>query len=160
MVQLIHLFVIHVKHSFKCHTLKHLNSLQHVSIISWSSSGSFLILVKFTGYNLSLLVLLCGSIGSFVLHLVLSAEACHTKTSLMMISWWSKHVGVILSALMCDIELMFYYKTSVLFGPLYIVNWNARRNSEICWNINLNVGTTARKVFPTRRNTFGWLLQA
>jgi hypothetical protein len=32
MVQLMHLFVI--KHHFKFHTLKHLKSLQHVSIIS------------------------------------------------------------------------------------------------------------------------------
>jgi hypothetical protein len=31
MVQLMHLFVI--KHKFICHTLKHLKSLQHVSII-------------------------------------------------------------------------------------------------------------------------------
>jgi hypothetical protein len=30
-------------------TLKHLKSLQHVSIISWSSSGSFFILVKIAG---------------------------------------------------------------------------------------------------------------
>jgi hypothetical protein len=39
MVQQMHLYV--TKHQFKCHTLKHLKSLQHVSIISLSSSGSF-----------------------------------------------------------------------------------------------------------------------
>jgi hypothetical protein len=60
-----YLFVI--KYWFKCHTLKYLKLLQHVSIIRWSSTGIFLILVKI----LSLPVCLCGSIRSFVLHAVL-----------------------------------------------------------------------------------------
>jgi hypothetical protein len=33
-------------------------------------------LVKITGYNFSLQVWLCGSIRSFVLHVVLCGEAC------------------------------------------------------------------------------------
>jgi hypothetical protein len=53
-----------------------------------------------------------------------------SKSSLMMISWWSKHVGVILSVLMCDIRINVLLQTSALDGTLYIVNWNARRNSE------------------------------
>jgi hypothetical protein len=48
-----------------------------------------------------------------------------------MISWWSKHVGVILSVLMCDIWINVLLHTSALVGPLHIVNWNARWNSEI-----------------------------
>jgi hypothetical protein len=48
----------------------------------------------------------------------------------MMISWRSKHVGVILSVLVCDIWFNVLLQTSALIGPLYIVNWNARWNSE------------------------------
>jgi hypothetical protein len=48
-----------------------------------------------------------------------------------MIIWWSKHVGVIISVLMCDIWINVLLQTSALVGPLYIVNWNARWNSEI-----------------------------
>jgi hypothetical protein len=48
----------------------------------------------------------------------------------MMIIWWSKHVGVILSVLVCDIWIDILLQTSALVGPLYIVNWNARWNSE------------------------------
>jgi hypothetical protein len=48
----------------------------------------------------------------------------------MMIIWWSKHVGVILSVLICDIWIDVYLPRSALVGPLYIVNWNARWNSE------------------------------
>jgi hypothetical protein len=44
--------------------------------------------------------------------------------------WRSKHVGVILSVLVCDIWINFLIQTSALVGPLYIVNWNARWNSE------------------------------
>jgi hypothetical protein len=57
----------------------------------------------------------------------------------MMISWWSKHVGVILSVLMCDIWINVLLHTSALVGQLYIVNWNARWNSEIpriFWGLN------------------------
>jgi hypothetical protein len=50
----------------------------------------------------------------------------------MMIIWWSKHVGVILNVLVCGIWINVLIKTSALVGPLYIVNWNARWNSEIC----------------------------
>jgi hypothetical protein len=46
-----------------------------------------------------------------------------------MIIWWSKHVGVILSVLVCDIRILL--QTSALVGPLYILNWNARWNGEI-----------------------------
>jgi hypothetical protein len=55
--------------------------------------------------------------------------------SLMMISWWSKHVGVLLSVLMCDIWINVLLHTGALVGPLYIVNWNARWNSEICFPV-------------------------
>jgi hypothetical protein len=48
----------------------------------------------------------------------------------MMISWWSKYVGVILSVLMCEIRINVLLQTSALVGPLHIMNWNARRNSE------------------------------
>jgi hypothetical protein len=47
-----------------------------------------------------------------------------------MIIWWSKHVGVILSVLVCDIWINVVLQTGALVGPLYIVNWNARWNSE------------------------------
>jgi hypothetical protein len=48
----------------------------------------------------------------------------------MMIIWWSKHIGVILNVLMCDIWINVLIETSALVGPLYIVNWNARWNCE------------------------------
>jgi hypothetical protein len=48
----------------------------------------------------------------------------------MMISWWSKHVGMILSVLMFDIWINVLLQTSALIGPLHIVNWNARWNNE------------------------------
>jgi hypothetical protein len=48
----------------------------------------------------------------------------------MMISWWSKHVGVILSVLMCDVWINVLLQTSALVGPLHVMNWNARWNSE------------------------------
>jgi hypothetical protein len=38
-----------------------------------------------------------------------------------MISWWSKHVGMILSVLMCDIWINVLLHTSSLVGPLHIV---------------------------------------
>jgi hypothetical protein len=38
-----------------------------------------------------------------------------------MIIWWSKHVGVILSVLVCDIWINVLLQTSALVGPLYIV---------------------------------------
>jgi hypothetical protein len=62
------------------------------------------------------------------------------KSSLMMISWWSKHVGVILSVLMCDIWISVSLHTSSLVGPLHIVNLNARWNSEIGYSWNLIFG--------------------
>jgi hypothetical protein len=61
------------------------------------------------------------------------------KSSLMMISWWSKHVGVILSVLMCDIWIIVLLQTSALVGPLHIVNWNARWNSENLQNLLYNL---------------------
>jgi hypothetical protein len=38
------------------------------------------------------------------------------------ITWWSKHVGVILSILVCDIWINVLLQTSALVGPLYIEN--------------------------------------
>jgi hypothetical protein len=58
-----------------------------------------------------------------------------------MIIWWSKHVGVILSVLMCDIWINVLLHTSALVGPLHIVNWNARRNIEICLQSTLHCDT-------------------
>jgi hypothetical protein len=40
----------------------------------------------------------------------------------MVISWWSKHVGVILSVLMCDIWINVLLQTSALVGPLHIAH--------------------------------------
>jgi hypothetical protein len=48
-----------------------------------------------------------------------------------MISWWSKHDGVILEVLMCEIWIKVLLKTSALVGTLHIVNWNTRWNSDI-----------------------------
>jgi hypothetical protein len=39
----------------------------------------------------------------------------------MKIIWWSKHVGVILSVLVCDIWINVLLQTSALVGPLYII---------------------------------------
>jgi hypothetical protein len=47
-----------------------------------------------------------------------------------MIIWWSKHIRVILSVLVCDIWINVLLQTSTLVGPLYIANWNARWNSQ------------------------------
>jgi hypothetical protein len=52
------------------------------------------------------------------------------KNSLMMIIWLLKHVGVILSVLVRDIWINVLLQTSALFGPLYILKWNAQWNSE------------------------------
>jgi hypothetical protein len=57
------------------------------------------------------------------------------KSSLMIISWLSKHVGVILSVLMCDIWINVLLQTSALVGPKHIVNWNAQWNNEILENL-------------------------
>jgi hypothetical protein len=46
---------------------------------------------------------------------------CVMVSSLMMISWWSKHVGVILGILMCDIWINVLLYISALVGPLHIV---------------------------------------
>jgi hypothetical protein len=67
-----------------------------------------------------------------------------SKSSLMMISWWSKYVRVILSVLMCDIWINVLLQTSALVGPLHIVNWNAQWNSEIhyiAFRLNCKVAT-------------------
>jgi hypothetical protein len=55
-----------------------------------------------------------------------------SKSSLMMIIWWSKHVGVILSVLVCDIWISVSLQTSALVGPLYIVASNVCGSSV--WN--------------------------
>jgi hypothetical protein len=67
-------------------------------------------------------------------------------SSLTMISWLSKHVGVILSVLMCDIWINVLLHTSALVGPLHIVNWNARWKSEIEMH-----GETVKKRETVRR---------
>jgi hypothetical protein len=59
----------------------------------------------------------------------------------MMIIWWSKHVGVILNVLVCDIWINVLLQTSALVGPSYIVNWNARWNSEKRTRVCLLWGT-------------------
>jgi hypothetical protein len=41
---------------------------------------------------------------------------------MMMISWWSKYVGVILSVLKIDIWINVLLQTSALVGPLHIEN--------------------------------------
>jgi hypothetical protein len=38
-----------------------------------------------------------------------------------MIIWWSKHVGVILRVLVCDMWIIVLLQTSTLVGPLYII---------------------------------------
>jgi hypothetical protein len=40
---------------------------------------------------------------------------------MIMIIWWSNHVGVILSILVCDIWINVLLQISALVGPLYIV---------------------------------------
>jgi hypothetical protein len=42
-----------------------------------------------------------------------------------MIIWWSKHVGVILSVLVCDIWINVLLQTGALLGPLYIISNNS-----------------------------------
>jgi hypothetical protein len=54
---------------------------------------------------------------------------------MMMIIWWSKHVGVILNVLVCDIWINVLLQTNALVGPLYIMNWNAQWNSEILFKL-------------------------
>jgi hypothetical protein len=39
-----------------------------------------------------------------------------------MIVWWSKHVGVILNVLVCDIGINVLIQTSALVWPLYVAN--------------------------------------
>jgi hypothetical protein len=41
----------------------------------------------------------------------------------MIIIWWSKHVGVILSVLVCDIRINVLLQTSALVELLYTVQW-------------------------------------
>jgi hypothetical protein len=43
----------------------------------------------------------------------------------MMISWWSKHVGMVLSILVCDIWINVLLYTSALVGPLHTVKCHA-----------------------------------
>jgi hypothetical protein len=84
------------------------------------------------------------------------------KSSLMMIIWWSKHVGVILSVLMCDIWINVLLQTSALVGQLYIVNWNARWNSEIsfaivCISINkINISLNSCSFVYSRLVSFSY----
>jgi hypothetical protein len=71
----------------------------------------------------------------------------------MMIIWWSKHVGVILSVLVCDVWINVLLQTSALVGPLYIVNWNAGWNSERNWSLMFTWTSTLHKV--TLHHTLG-----
>jgi hypothetical protein len=69
----------------------------------------------------------------------------------MMISWWSKHVRVILSVLMCNIWINVSLQTSALVGPLYLVygelkctvkQWNLHELfRHICFHFSLCLGT-------------------
>jgi hypothetical protein len=47
-------------------------------------------------------------------------STCRPESSLMMIIWWSKHVGVILNVLVCDVWINVLIQTSALVWPLYI----------------------------------------
>jgi hypothetical protein len=70
----------------------------------------------------------------------------------MIISWWSKHIGVILSVLMCDIWINVLLQTSALVGPLHIVNWNARWNSEMRMQCFINVPNLSKSLYSTVHN--------
>jgi hypothetical protein len=72
----------------------------------------------------------------------------------MMISWWSKYVGVILSVLMCDIWINVLLLASALVGPLHIVNWNARWNSEINRLIVYDAVVSGRKLLKVSEKLF------
>jgi hypothetical protein len=54
-----------------------------------------------------------------------------SESSLMMIIWWSKHVGVILNVLVCDIWINVLIQTSALVWPLYIVSVFVWENCEL-----------------------------
>jgi hypothetical protein len=76
-----------------------------------------------------------------------------------MIFWWSKHVGVILNVLVCDIWINVLLQTSALVEPLYIVNWNARRNSEIKnYNFTCCVIPVGKLGLSQWRKNTGWIL--
>jgi hypothetical protein len=70
----------------------------------------------------------------------------------MMIIWWSKHVGVILSVLVCDIWFNVLLQISALVGPLYIVNWNARWNWKSNTSLLMNMGDDMQNINPLSPN--------
>jgi hypothetical protein len=66
------------------------------------------------------------------------------KSSLMMISWWSKHVGVILSVLMCDIWI----------NTNKCISWTITHSELKCtvkhWNSRKSVQWEQRHSMPER----------
>jgi hypothetical protein len=70
------------------------------------------------------------------------------KSFLMMISWRSKNVGVILSVLMYDIRINVLLQTSVLVGPLHMVI------GGICFVINLFTSVNRTEYLFTILNSF------
>jgi hypothetical protein len=60
----------------------------------------------------------------------------------MMISWWSEHVGVILSVLMCDIWINVLLQTSALVGPLHVrklvvyFHWLILRYNRVVYHLH------------------------
>jgi hypothetical protein len=74
----------------------------------------------------------------------------------MMIIWWSKHVGVILNVLVCDIWINVLIRTSALVGPLYTVLSISDFEISPCSKyFILSLGDTAASEFyvPTFRNS-------
>jgi hypothetical protein len=58
----------------------------------------------------------------------------------MMISWWSKHVGVVLSVLIYDIWINVLFKKSALVGKLHKVAYFF----EILPNVSIDTINTVR----------------
>jgi hypothetical protein len=75
-----------------------------------------------------------------------------------MISWWSKHVGVLSSVLTCDILNVLLY-TSAFVGPLYLVNWNAWWNRN-CKLVQFLEFTTHQKFFISQLGSRLWVWES
>jgi hypothetical protein len=95
------------------------------------SFAFYLVNCFITFCTVNVLVVVCNGNWEMSSEAYVTRNVRSSKSFLMMISWWSKHVGVILSVLMCDIWINVLLQTSALVGPLHIANWNARWNSEI-----------------------------
>jgi hypothetical protein len=68
----------------------------------------------------------------------------------MMINWWSKHVGVILSVLMCDIWIKLLLQTSALVEPLQVVSAQL-----FTWFYKLHTHAVDSRVQGTDLNCWG-----